>query len=123
MYWSIWKTFKKNKKITVFLPVFRENKFLTLRCIINGGTLINFSIFFNPPELIRTPPPLINFQGMMKYKIQVFYFTLKLGHLHLKIRSASIAAFRVSLAIPPHFVWISSKSSKNFSFSIFQCFT
>ena len=43
-----------------------------------------------------------------------------LGHLRLKVCSASIAAFRISLAILPHFVWI---SSKNFSFFIFQCFT
>ena len=36
-----------------------------------------------------------------------------LGHLHLKVRSTSSAAFRISLAISPRFVWI---SSKNFSF-------
>ena len=36
-----------------------------------------------------------------------------LGHLHLKGRSTSSAAFRISLAISPRFVWI---SSKNFSF-------
>ena len=40
-----------------------------------------------------------------------FYNWILLGHL--KVRSASIAAFRISLAISPHFVWI---SSKNFSF-------
>ena len=40
----------------------------TLRCLINGGTLINFSI--PPQELIRTnTPPSVNFQRMMKYKI------------------------------------------------------
>ena len=31
----------------------------------------------------------------------------------MKVRSASVAAFRISLVILPHFVWI---SSKNFSF-------
>ena len=39
---------------------------------------------------------------------------------NLKVCSASIAAFRILLAISPHFVWI---SGKNFSFFIFQCFT
>ena len=52
----------------------------------------------------------------------IFYSCLRIScdHLHLKVLSASIAAFRISLAISPHFVWI---SSKNFSFFIFQCFT
>ena len=35
------------------------------------------------------------------------------GHFHLKVHSVSIAAFRISLAISAHFVWI---SNKNFSF-------
>ena len=38
---------------------------------------------------------------------------LTLGQLHLKVRSASIAAFRILSAILPLFVWM---SSKNFSF-------
>ena len=33
----------------------------------------------------------------------------KLGHLHLKVSSTSIATFRTSLVILPYFVWISSK--------------
>ena len=32
-----------------------------------------------------------------------------LGHMHLKVRSVSIAAFTISLAISPDFDWISSK--------------
>ena len=48
-------------------------------------------------------------------KIQAFFWcnNFLLGHLHLKVRSASIAAFRILLAISLHFVWI---LSKNFSF-------
>ena len=48
------------------------------------------------------------------------YSNQVIGQLHLKVRSASIAAFMISLAISAHFVWI---SSKNFSFFIFQYFT
>ena len=40
-----------------------------------------------------------------------------LGHLHLKVLSASITGFRISLAILPDFVWI---SCKNFYFSFFD---
>ena len=40
-----------------------------------------------------------------------------LSHLHLNVCSASIAAFRISLAISPHFVWISSKSFSFFNVS------
>ena len=43
-----------------------------------------------------------------------------LDHLYLKVHSASIAAFRILLAILPHFAWV---SSKNFLFFIFQRFT
>ena len=48
-------------------------------------------------------------------KIQAFFRcnNFLLGHLHLKVRSASIAAFRILLAISLWFVWI---LSKNFSF-------
>ena len=45
------------------------------------------------------------------YKVSLWLITL--DHLHLKVRSASIVAFRTSLGISPHFVWI---PSKNFSF-------
>ena len=34
-------------------------KLFTLRYLINGGTLVKFSIFFRLPELIRTPRLLI----------------------------------------------------------------
>ena len=44
----------------------------------------------------------------------------QLRDFHLKVRSASIAAYRISLTMSPHFVWI---SCKNFLFFIFQCFT
>ena len=48
-------------------------------------------------------------------KMQAFFWcnNFLLGHLHLKVGSASIAAFRILLAILLHFVWI---LSKNFSF-------
>ena len=40
-----------------------------------------------------------------------------LGHMHLKVHSASVAAFRILLATLPHFVWISSKSFSFFNVS------
>ena len=38
------------------------------------------------------------------------------GHLHFKVRSASIATFRISLVISPHFVWLYQARIFHFSF-------
>ena len=67
-------------------------------------------------SLYKSDFPTYSF-GKLGFFLFVFWF---LGHLHLKVRSALMAAFRISLAISPHFASI---SSKNFSFLIFQCFT
>ena len=45
------------------------------------------------------------------------YSNQVIGQLHLKVRSASIAAFMISLAISAHFVWISSKNFSYFNIS------
>ena len=39
-----------------------QHKSSTLRCLINGGTLINFSIFFQPPRNLLGPPRLLIFK-------------------------------------------------------------
>ena len=44
------------------------------------------------------------------------FILTSLGHLHLKVRSVSITGFKISLAILPHFVWISSKKNLFFIF-------
>ena len=75
----------------------------------------------------RLPQLVFEYNGIrreLQYQLSPIYFmhvsSLTLAHLHLKVCSTPIAAFRSSLAILPHFVWI---SKKNFSFFIFQCFS
>ena len=50
-----------------------------------------------------------------------------LGPLYLKVCSASIATFRISSALSPHFVWLSKITIFHIFFlvnsKIFQCFT
>ena len=89
-----WKL-SKNKDIE---PYQNSTGSYTLRCLINGGTFINFSIFFDPPEFIRTPRLLISkeYWGTKFFSVGKWVFSfIEYFSFNLELRNFFVICFFV----------------------------